>query len=239
MWPVRWPAAANIEQVEEFPRRIAELYATTSLTALTLGRVGGNAVTIVPGGLDRVEGWYGLYDVIGRFYPAINPSAYDLQRWSDFFRTEAVVLPGPVGAVTEVRVANTVLPPESWRVEDGKYLIRTDGEDWPRDLSGAFTVTYLNSYEADDLAQHAAGVLALEFLKLVTGDRKGCRLPSSITNVNRQGLSFEVARGMFPDGLTGLPEVDAFILLWNPHGLKTAPMVYSLDVDRPRQVSYP
>ncbi|UOK18343.1 head-to-tail adaptor [Arthrobacter phage BruhMoment] len=237
-WPVRWPAAANIENVEEFPKRIAELYATTSLSALTLGRVGGNPVTIVPGSLPRRHGWCGLYGVLTDFWPTLNPSAYDLQRYDDYFRTEAVVLPGPIGAVLEVRVAGAVLDPSAWRVEDGQYLIRTDGHDWPHDMSGAFTVSYLNSYEADDLAQHAAGVLALEFLKLITGT-KGCRLPSSVTNVNRQGLTFEVARGMFPDGLTGLPEVDAFILLWNPHGLKTAPRVYTPDVQRPRQVMFP
>lgn len=238
-WPVRWPTSANIETVEEFPRRIAELYATTSLTALTLGRVGGSPVTIVPAGLPRVQGWCGIYGALGQFWPTINPSANDLHRWSDYFRTEAVLLPGPVGAVLEVRVANAVLPPESWRLEDGQYLIRTDGEDWPHDHSGAFTVTYLNSYEPGELGEHAAGVLAMEFLKLVTGDKKGCRLPSSVTNVSRQGLTFEIARGMFPDGLTGLPEVDAFIMLWNPHGLKVAPRVYSLDVERPRQVSIP
>lgn len=238
MWPVIWPAAANIDSVDEFPRRMAELYAGASLAALTLQRVGGDPVTIMPATLPRVDGWYGYRDLIGTFYPEVYPAAADLKRWSDFFRTEAIQLPGPVASILEVRVNNEILDPATWRVENGTWLLRLDGEDWPQDLSGAFTVTYHNTYPVDEMGQYAAGVLAHEFLKLLTGDRK-CRLPSTVTNVSRQGMTYDIVRGMFPDGVTGLPEVDTYVMLWNPHGLKTKPMVFSPDLDRHRQVTFP
>lgn len=236
-WPITWPDSANINNVDPSVKTLAELYAGACMTALTLHRVGGDPVTIIPASLPRVQGWYGYWDLGSRFFPGlVYPSAYDLKHWSDIFRTEALTLPGPVAAITEIKVAGAVLPPTSYQVENGIYLIRTDGEDWPADNSGAFTVTYLNSYPVDAMGAHAGGIMAAEWLKLISGDKK-CRLPSSTTTVNRQGLTIELVRGMFPDGVTGMPEIDAYLMLFNPFGLKVAPRVYSPDLPRHRQVT--
>lgn len=91
-----------------------------------------------------------------------------------------------------------------------------------------FTAADLGTTPVDALGARAGGVLAVEFLKLLTSDKK-CRLPSSVTNVSRQGLTFEVTRGMWPEGKTSIPEVDAYLMLWNPHGLKTRPRVWVPD----------
>ena len=41
-----------------------------------------------------------------------------------------------------------------------------------------------------------------------------------MTTVTRQGVSYDIAAGSFPNGMTGIREVDAYIALWNPNGLR-------------------
>jgi hypothetical protein len=244
MWPITWPDAANIEGVDPSVKRVCELYASACMTALTLHRVGGNPVTIMPGGKDRIPGHYVWFEAlpdeypVGMFYPGlVYPSAQDLQAIHTVTEVEAVSLPGPVGTIVEVRINGIVLDAASYRIEDGKYLVRLDGQGWPHSSGDNFTVTYHNSHPVGELGAHAAGVMAWEWLKLITRNAKDkCKLPSTATNVNRAGITVEVAAGMFPENVTGLPEIDAYLLLWNPHQLRVAPRVYSPDLPRHRQV---
>jgi hypothetical protein len=202
-WPIIWPASANIESAEALHKLLAEQYASDTLRTLTLGRVGGNPITVIP--------------------DAAAPG-----------RVDAILLKAPVGRVDEVTVAGLPLLPAAYAVENGAFLVRTDGGSWP---VGAVTVTYLNGYPVNELGQHIGGILAAEYLKMITRD-KGCRLPSSVTNIQRQGLALEIKTGLFPDGLTKIPEVDHYIYQWNPNGLKTKPAVYSPDLPEHRQVSW-
>jgi hypothetical protein len=49
-----------------------------------------------------------------------------------------------------------------------------------------------------------------------------------------------MAPGAFPNGKTGVREVDAYLERWNPSGLRNRPaMAWSPDVDRPRPVAGP
>lgn len=239
-WPITWPAAANVEGLDPSIQALAELYARNTLEFLTLRRVGGNPVTILPATNTRVAGyWLGWSgdDVfpMGNFYPGIYPSAEDLT-WERYIRvTEALVLPGPVGMIVSVTVDNVVLDASAYRIENGVHLVRVDGGQWPRVHDDSFTVTYYNSSPVDAMGAHAAGVMAAEWAKYLTGDKK-CRLPTSVTSVTRQGMNYQVAHGMFPDGKTGIPEIDAYLMLLNPHGLKSRPMVYSPDFPAHRQV---
>lgn len=236
-WTITWPDEDAADAAGATIKALCELYAVACMTALTLHRVGGDEVTIMPGTVERVTGWWSLTVAIEGEYPlgAFYPSAQDL-RVSGGTPVEAIDLPGPVGAVTEVVVGGEVLDPTAYRVENGRWLIRLDGGAWP-EQSADFTVTYLNSYPAGEMGSYAAGVMAAEWLKLLTQAKGGCRLPKSVTNIQRQGLTMELARGMFPDGVTGMPEVDAYIMLLNPFGLKVAPRVYSLDLPVHRQVT--
>ena len=78
--------------------------------------------------------------------------------------------------------------------------------------------------------------------RLAGGDRAGvdCRLPRGVTSASRQGLQVEVdARAYFTEGMTGVDEVDQWLLTVNPHRIArparligTRPYV---DVDRRRQ----
>lgn len=241
-WPIKWPAAVKADELDPNIKRLCELYATSCMTALTLHRVGGNPVSIMPDARDRVIGHYSWFrtvadgPLVGRFLPGtVQPSMDDLQNLHATRKTEAVLLPGPVGEVSRVLIDQEELAPSTYRVEDGRYLVRLDGGRWPSTTGNNFVVTYLNSYPVDEMGAHAGGVMAAEWLKLITGDKK-CRLPAGATSVSRQGINIEVAAGMFPGNVTGLPEIDAYLMLFNPHALRVAPRVYSPDLPQHRQV---
>lgn len=237
-WPIIWPDGT--EPSDPNIKELSELYASVSMTALTLHRVGGNPVTIMPSRNRHVAGWYSTHSLDGywfsAFYPGpVYPSAEDLHTLSSIVESEAIDLPGPVADVSEVRVGGVVLDPSKYRVEDGRWLVRTDDGYWPRQADD-FTVTYLNSYPVNQLGAVAAGVMANEWRLLISRAKSGCRLPAAATTVQRQGITMEITRGMFPDGVTGIPEIDAYLMLFNPFGLKVAPRVYSPDLPRHRQV---
>ena len=240
-WPISWPV--DTATMDPNIKRLCEVYATACMTALTLHRVGGNPVTIMPKSRERLNGhyvwWEALPDAypVGQFYPGtLYPSAQDLQTRHTISEVEAIDLPGPVGAVTEVRIDGAALDAAAYRIEDGRYLVRIDGKGWPPDSGDNFVVTYLNSYPVDEMGAHAAGVMAHEWHKAITRSKDKCRLPSNATNVSRQGITIEIATGMYPEGVTGMPEIDAYLMLWNPHGLRVMPRVFSPDLPKQRQV---
>ena len=221
-WPINWPKAVNTDELDPNIKRLCELYAESCMKALTLHRVGGNPVSIMPESRDRIPGHYVWFETmddlypLGRFYPGtFYPSEQELKSPRTVNKVEAVRLPGPVGEVTRVLINQEVVDPASYRVEDGQYLVRLNGQRWPSISGDNFVVTYYNSYPVDEMGAHAAGVMAAEWLKLITGDKK-CRLPSSATSITRQGISIEKATGMFPGNVTGIPEIDAYLMLFNP-----------------------
>lgn len=149
------------------------------------------------------------------------------------------ILPGPVGAITEVRLDGAVLDPSAYRVDNGNRLVRTDGECWPRcqDMAaavteeGTFAVTYYLGVAPNALLDFAAGVLAKEYALACLGDE--CRLPSNVTAITRQGVSYQMNADPFVNGFTGIDEVDAVLRIYNPNGLRMAPVIASPDA-RPR-----
>lgn len=242
-WRITWPSSIDLDSLDPNIKALCEMYASACMGALTLHRVGGAPVKIMPTSVQRFTGYYGWLPSLpeeyrlGAFFPGTSyPSAADLQSVDALRSVDTLDLPGPVGAVTEVQIDGVILAPEEYRIENGRYLIRLDGSSWPVDSGDRFTVTYFNSHPVDDMGAYAAGVMAAEWLKLLTNSKGGCRLPRSVTNIQRQGLTMELARGMFPDGVTGMPEVDAYIMLLNPFALKVMPRVYSLDLPEHRQV---
>jgi hypothetical protein len=150
-----------------------------------------------------------------------------------------VRLPGPVGLVEEVKVDGTVVDPSNYKMY-GTDLTWVGGGDcgWPtcQNLTlpdtepDTFAVTYLNSYPVDGLGAYAAGVLAWEYALACTAGV--CRLPVGVTAMTRQGVTYEIESGAFPNGFTGIREVDAYIALWNPKGIQRESMVWSPDMPR-------
>jgi hypothetical protein len=147
-----------------------------------------------------------------------------------------IVLPGPVAEVWQIKVDGVALPVDSYRIDNGNRLVRTDGQGWPScqhmgkgvDDEGTLAVWYVPGIVPDAAGLWAAGVLTCEFTKACSGGK--CRLPSAVTSISRQGVSMELSTGMFPDGMTGIREVDAYLTSINPSAMRVRPMVWSPDL---------
>lgn len=237
IWPIDWPADADTSDAKQ--KALAELYAGQVLRMLTLYRVGGAPITVMPHspqcgvfrGLPA-----GAVGVLGMPYRPYGRSVCACSSGCSCAPTHYVELDAPVGRIDAVRVGGVTVDPQAYHVEDGTKLVRTDGKGWPS-CSRDFTVTYLNAYPVDILGAHVGGILADEFLKALRGDRK-CRLPDGIQTITRAGMSIEFNEELFAGGVTGIREVDTWLRQWNPNGLKTMPKVYSIDKPRPRQITW-
>jgi len=104
------------------------------------------------------------------------------------------------------------------------------------DMTSTFSVEYYRGTGPNTMLDYAAGVLAWEFYQACSGN--DCRLPAGVTSVSRQGVSFQIATGMFANGMTGIREVDAIIGIYNPNGLKAPPYVSSPDLKPGRVTTY-
>jgi hypothetical protein len=217
--------------------------AGSSMRMLTANRVGGCPVTVRPC-TNRCGDNYGLALPYGPLLAPMNLNG----QWVNGCGCKArrcscsvlsyVALNGPVGKITDVWVDGVQLAPTDYFLMDGNHLVRI-GDTWPacQDLTvgpqdpGGFSVTYQPGFEVDSSGAWAAGILALEFAKACAGSK--CELPKSVTQVTRSGITYTLPTGAFPDGKTGIRVVDAYIAQWNPHGLKTAPTVWSPDSNEP------
>ena len=146
-----------------------------------------------------------------------------------------IVLPVPVGGIASISIDGVVLDPSTYRVDNANRLVRMGGECWPAcqdmeaasDAVGSFTVSFYPHLAPNALLRYAAGILANEFYRACTGGQ--CRLPQGVTSISRSGVVMEIPSGLFPNGGTGIREVDAIIRIYNPFGLKTPPRVMSPD----------
>lgn len=240
-WPVD-PACFS-DEWEAMDTQVKER--AVALASDVLHRLSGRRVTNCPLTVRPNSGWNNQCFIpgiaynpwgIGAFTPGMNVDG----RWVNNCGptcsnpSTSVRLPRPVGRVDEVWVDGVVLPVTDYRVMDGNMLVYTGtGDGWPvnQDLSlpltevGTFGVVYINGYPPDMLAATAAGTMAMEFAKACTG--KNCKLPQGVTSIVRQGVSMNITTGLFPDGKTGIREVDAFIALWNPRNQKQPTTVWS------------
>lgn len=226
-WPVDEAMCSEFADYSVRTRGLAKALAVETLMMLTAYRVGGCDITIRP---CNVWCWE---------TPCVcGNSCHNLGR-------KAFRLGGHVGHVTEVIIDGVVLDESAYRVDNGDQLVRIDGDVWPitQDMTLAttevdtFAVTYLAAAEVDALGSMAAGIMACEFAKALSGSKE-CRLPAAVTavvrqgfgaTVTRQGITTEV-RSAYPNNLTGIREVDSYITRWNPLGRKSSSRVWSPDV---------
>jgi hypothetical protein len=157
-------------------------------------------------------------------------------------------LPGPIEEVVRVTVDGIVQPPDSYRVDNHRSLVRADGwECWPmcQDLDalptqpGTFAVTYLRGIPLPAMGLLAYGVYACELVKLCCDD-KTCRLPRNVRTVARQGVTIEMLdpHDFLTKARTGIPEVDMWLGVENPHGYRQTSAVYSPDTMPPRMTTW-
>lgn len=137
-----------------------------------------------------------------------------------------VYLPGPVASVASVSVDGVVVDPAAYRVDDARWLIRTDGNCWPTGQNfdvdsgtGTFTVTYGQGTPVPQVVLDAAGTLACEWAKMCRGEE--CQIPTRIATLTRQGTTFDGVNidQLLAQGFTGISSVDQIIAIVNPHKL--------------------
>lgn len=257
-WPIDEGCLTGWDGLDPAVQQRSIEFASATLRRLTGYRVGGCPVTVRPckpscADLMRTPSYYDMLAFgagLSGFWPHIGTDGLWIN--SCGCRTDCncgeiceVSLPPPVGRVDTVRIDGVDLIANlDYRV-DGNRLVWVDSTrdcGWPscQDMTkpdtevGTFSVTYLNAYPVDTLGAYAAGVLASEFAKACTGGK--CRLPSGITSIARQGIAMDFATGAFPNNLTGIREVDAYIGLWNPTPIRQGATVWSPDVKSPRVV---
>jgi hypothetical protein len=247
-----WPIDASCAQADwdalspELQQRSAAL-ATATLRRLTGYRVGGCPIVVRPcvqscvyfASLTVARGWGPAQLADGTW---VNSCGCNTE--CSCTALCEVVLSAPVGPITWVKVDGVEVPTTDYRVDGNRLVwVGAGACPWPacQDMTaddtqvGTFAVSYLNGHAPDALAAYAAGVLALEFAKACSGSK--CRLPSTVTAVSRQGVSFELAAGAFGNGLTGIREIDAWIGLWRPEGSpKRASSVWWPGMRSPRVV---
>lgn len=244
------PPVAGVPVYSEMSKLRAISLAGQTLRLLTGFRVGGCPITVRPCRAGCNESTWRTYPVSGMggstpWFPVSLGG-----RWLNIGCGHAggcscsglseVKLYGPASVVTQVKIGGSVLDPTAYRLDQGGLLVRTDGDPWPmeQNLSApdtepdTWSVTYLPAAPVDGLGAYAAGVLAGEFVKACTGG--DCRLPDNVTQIVRPGISMTIGLGAFPQGKTGIREVDSWIEDVNPSGLQAPPLVYSPDVPRHR-----
>ncbi|HEY6415792.1 MAG TPA: hypothetical protein VIX41_06130, partial [Acidimicrobiales bacterium] len=209
--------------------------AWSTLRTLTGGRVGACPVLVrpcVPEPCDWCTGqWLNPVIVDGRW---VNRACGAPGCWCE--RVCEVVMPGPVAMITEVWQDGVSLELGGFRVDNGHRIVRTDGACFPacqnldRPLSAGctFGIAYVPGIVPSSAGLWAAGVLACEYAKACAGAK--CRLPSNVTTIARQGVSMTMGTGLFPDNVTGIREVDAFVFSVNPNALRIPSTVWSPDV---------
>lgn len=163
-----------------------------------------------------------------------------------------IYLPGPVYDVQEVNEGGQVLVPGvEYRVDAPGRLVRLGGQRWPtcQDMAApegdpnTLTVTYRWGLELDAAAIAAVSALVCHLLRGCSGSGGscGCKANPRITRVSRQGVELERqdVTLLYAEGLTGIPEVDLFIMSVNPYRLRSPSRVFSVDRRNPRVTQWP
>lgn len=122
----------------------------------------------------------------------------------------------PVWAVTEVVLGGDVLPRSDYIVRGRRWLVRTNGQWWPTGYPTAdpdrFRVTWVTGRSTTVGGRAAAARYVQEIAKRCAGDAS-CALPSRVTNIVREGVSYVVLDPMtaIVEGRTSIDTVDAWI----------------------------
>lgn len=249
-WPVYW--TCDVSSASPALTGYAVSMATRTLWALSGRRFGACPVTIRPCRRDCYDTWPWGWSEWG------GSSTLDRWVWSDYrywvplgcggsgcsggcscTELSETVLPGPVSRIVSVKLDGAPMVTGSYRLDNNRLLVRTDGQRWPfcQDLSkedtesGTWSVTALIGEDVPDSGALAMGELACEIVK--AGQGQDCRLPPGVTSIVRQGITIQYpdVGQLLKDGRTGLYLVDMFLAAENPTGLRQRARVYS--VDRP------
>lgn len=232
----------------------AKDYASMVLWAATGRQYGLCEVTVRPCGMRRRQDGFGEfwgYDWSGgTWIPYIFNGTWfncgcGMGRCSCDPRCQ-VRLMGPVDGVLDVSIGGVTVDPSAYRVDDNHWLVRTDGDCWPRcpdmstdDGAEVFTVTYLRGQPVPRALLRAASELACEWGKGCTGGN--CRLSPRVQSLVRNGITIDMVdpAELLDSGLTGIATVDTIIIALNPYRNKQRLRIYAPELNAPRTVTSP
>lgn len=224
----------------------ALMLATSSLVNLTYSRVGTCPLTIRPCPSTRPCGcgWNPHIRADGNW---VNDCACSSRRACS--PLSEIDIPGPVGYIESLLIDGVAqdLYNGDWRLDEGHLLVwqgegsspvpSTQDLNKPDSAPGTWSITYSRSYPVSPQGRIAVAYLAIEFARACAGKGK-CSLPKGVRSVTRNGVSFTIEAGLFPNGLTGIEMVDQFILLWAPAGSPTrTAVVFDPAKNKPRRTS--
>lgn len=247
-WPVEW--TCDISAVSPTLTGLAVSTATEVLWAMTGMRFGLCNVTLRPCRRDCYSGR--MYDDFGpswqsSYYPQpaligglwFNLVCESCPGTCSCTQVSEFVLPAPVYEIIEIKIDGTPMVTGSYRLDNNRLVVRTDGGVWPRcnDLNkddteaDTWSVTAAYGEALPAGAELAVGALACEIIRAAQGG--DCKLPTGLQQLVRQGvtISYPDVGALFREGRTGLYLVDIFLSTWNPYGLRQRSRVYN--VDRP------
>lgn len=140
----------------------------------------------------------------------------------------------PVRSVQKVSKGDLVLTPDDYKIVNGNILMITSGIT---DICG-LEVSYTYGVNVPVSGRLAAKKLAYELVLGWEGD-DNCALPSNVTSVSRQGISFAVfdKQDFLNEGRTGVYEVDLFLRAVNPDKARKKAKVFSPDLPKAYRVS--
>lgn len=148
-----------------------------------------------------------------------------------------IPLPYPACCIDEVVVDGIILDPSSYRIDDFRRLVRTDGLRWPfcQDLNledteeGTWSVTVNYGRPVPELVQLATAEMACQLIKQCVG--QPCQLPQRMSSITRQGVTvgFLDPLEFFDRGRTGIYLVDLAVKTFNPGNLSRRPAIWSPD----------
>lgn len=150
----------------------------------------------------------------------------------------------PLREIVEVRINGAVVDPTTYRIDDRRWLVRIDPDQfgWPtcQDLSlnsltdlDTFQVSFLWGDPPPVMGRVAAQIFAIELTKGRSGNP--CNLPDRIQSFNVPGATYQFLDPMLflDQGRTGIYIVDEFLAAVNPAKLHRRPMVVSPDFGAP------
>lgn len=242
-WPVD-PAclADDWDSLETDVQDRSLAMAQATLYRLTLGRVGGCPITVRPCRQNCAQGLPLGYEydywASGWMYPFMRPDGSIFNCCGSTTgcgcQFACSVTPGGfVGKLSEVKIDGVAATLSDFKVADHEEIVYQGTSTCPfpttQDLNkpdtevGTFSITYLPAFSVDGQGAYAMGLLALEFSKAC--QNKTCALPTNVTSMVRQGVSYNIIPGVFPQQRTGIFNVDAFIARYNPSALMQPPSV--------------
>lgn len=145
----------------------------------------------------------------------------------------ALLPDSPVTSIETVSIGDVELVAEDDYVAElpAGLVTRTGGLEWPAD--GTARITYTHGIMPPIGGQRSAALLAVELGKSWSGGK--CRLPERVTNVSRQGLSYDLA-GADSGWGTGIWSIDSWLLSVNPHKQSRRASAWSPDAAHARRV---